>query len=302
MSILVVGSVGLDDIKTPFGEVKSFLGGSAVHFSVAASILGNVRLVGVVGDDFPKEHIKYLEKKHIDMEGLETVKGKTFRWEGYYEYDMNQAHTVKTELNVFQNFEPKIPERYKKSDILFLANIDPYLQLNVLKQVSVPTLVIADTMNFWIGSKRELLLEVIKKVDIMLMNDGEARQLMRTPNLVKAARKILSLGVKTVVIKKGEHGAVMFNKNSIFIVPAFPLEELIDPTGAGDSFAGGMVSFLSKQKDITDNVFRKAVVFGTIMASFTVQDFGTKALDNISYNDIKLRYKKLSKFTSFQDI
>ncbi len=303
MAILVVGSIGLDNIKTPFGEVKNLLGGSAVHFSVAASIVGEVRLVGVVGKDFNESYIKYLEKRHIDLEGLEIKEGKTFHWEGYYEYDMNHAHTVKTELNVFQHFKPKIPERYKNSEYVFLANIDPFLQLEVLRQIKSPKLIVADTMNYWIESKREMLLEVIKKIDIMLLNDSEARELMRTPNLVKAAKKIMSLGPKTVIIKKGEHGAIMFNSNnSIFIAPAFPLEDLIDPTGAGDSFAGGMISFLSKQDVINEMNLRKAVVFGTVIASFTVQNFGTKALDNITYNDIKLRYRQLSKFTSFSDL
>lgn len=297
--ILVVGSVALDTIKTPFGSVENILGGSAVHFAVAASIIGKVSIVGVVGEDFRDDYIQYLSKKGIDIEGLKKVTGKTFHWEGYYEYDMNQAHTVKTELNVFKNFHPEVPERYRLSEYLFLANIDPDLQLEILDSVRNPKLIISDTMNYWIENKRDRLIEVIKRTDIMLMNDSEARELFNTPNLIKAAKKIITLGPRVIIIKKGEHGAIMFTQDSFFIAPAFPLEEVIDPTGAGDSFAGGFVSYLSRTQKLNENNLRKAMVFGTIVASFTVSDFGTRALDSIQYADIKKRYAELMRYTKF---
>jgi len=297
--ILVVGSVALDTIKTPFGSVENILGGSAVHFSVAASIIGKVCIVGVVGEDFSDTYIQYLSKKGIDVEGLKKVPGKTFHWEGYYEYDMNQAHTVKTELNVFKDFHPEIPERYKSAEYLFLANIDPDLQLEILDSVRNPKLIISDTMNYWIENKKDRLIEVIKRTDIMLMNDSEARELFNTPNLIKAAKRIITLGPRVVIIKKGEHGAIMFTQDSFFITPAFPLEEVIDPTGAGDSFAGGFVSYLSRTQKFSENNLRKAMVFGTIVASFTVSDFGTRALDSIQYADIKKRYAELMRYTKF---
>ncbi len=300
--ILVVGSIAFDTIKTPFGNVENILGGSAVHFSISASIIAEVGIVGVVGMDFSKSYIEYLQKKGIDTEGVKKVSGKTFRWEGYYEYDMNQAHTIKTELNVFKNFHPDIPEKYKTAKYVFLANIDPDLQLEVLNNIKNPKLVVSDTMNYWIENKKDRLIEVIKRTDIMLINDSEICQLFHTTNLVKAAKRIMSLGPKIVIIKKGEHGAIMFTQDSIFIAPAFPLEEVVDPTGAGDSFAGGFVSFLSKTQKLSENNLRKAVIFATVIASFTVTDFGTRALDSIQYTDIKNRYIELMKYTKFKKL
>ncbi len=297
--IVVVGSIAFDNITTPFGKFENVLGGSAVHFSMAASILNKVGIIGVVGEDFDNSYMNYLINRGIDIRGIKKVEGKTFHWDGYYEYDMNQAHTIKTELNVFNNFHPVFPDEYISSEYLFLANIDPDLQMEVIDTVKKPKLIVGDTMNFWIESKRDSLLQVISRLDIMLINDAEARQLFNTPNLIKAAKKILSLGPSAVVIKKGEHGSIMVTKDTIFIAPAFPLEDVKDPTGAGDSFAGGFVSFLSRTKKINEHNLRKAVMFGTIIASYAVEDFGTKGLESVQYSDIKHRYNILINYTNY---
>ena len=304
MSILVVGSVAYDTIKTPFGKVERALGGSATHFSLAASPMSReINLVGVVGNDFKDNDIEFLKKKGVNFDALvREEQGKTFFWEGYYEHDMNKAHTVTTELNVFQDFNPVIPENMKDIDYVFLANIDPDIQLKVIEQMKRPKLIVCDTMNFWIENKKDELIEVLKKVDIALLNDGEARELFNTPALLKAAKKILDLGVDTVVIKKGEHGSLLFRKDSIFAASAFPLEDIIDPTGAGDSFAGGFVSYLENKDKINDTFLRQAVVYATVTASFNVEDFGTKGLRDVTYEDIKKRYKKLFKITKFEDL
>lgn len=303
MPILVVGSVAFDTIKTPFGKVERTLGGSAVHFSLAASILSSVNLVGVVGNDFGQEHMTYLQEKGINIDALvKQDAGKTFFWEGFYEYDMNQAHTVKTELNVFQTFNPIIPDNMKDTPYIFLANIDPDIQLKVIQQVKNPKLIVCDTMNYWIENKRDQLLDVLTRVDVALMNDGEARQLFKTPNLLKAAKQALNLGIKTVIIKKGEHGALMFSHDAVFTAPAFPLEEIIDPTGAGDSFAGGFLSFIDKNKKVNDRILRQAIVYATVIASFNVQNFGTKGLEKVAYSDIKARYNKLSQIAQFKGL
>ena len=304
MSILVVGSVAYDTIRTPFGKVERALGGSATHFSLAASVLSkNVHLVGVVGNDFSDNDIDFLRRRGVNLDALAKKEdGKTFFWEGYYEHDMNQAHTVTTELNVFQDFDPVIPENMRKIEYVFLANIDPDIQLRVIEQMTGPKLIACDTMNFWIENKRDILIEVLKKADLVLLNDGEARELFNTPILIKAAKKIMELGIKIVVIKKGEHGVLLFNQDSIFACPAMPLEEIIDPTGAGDSFAGGLISYLSKKNKINDTILRQAVVYATVVASFNVQDFGTKGLRGVSYQDIKRRYTTLFGITKFKNL
>ena len=300
MSILVVGSVAFDSIKTPTGEVNRILGGSAVHFSVAASILSKINLVGVVGSDFTEENIIFLKEKNVDVKGLKIIdNGKTFFWEGYYENDMNQAHTVKTELNVFETFDPILPPEWVNSKYVFLANIDPHIQLELIQQLKSPKLIVCDTMNFWITSKKEQLLEVMKRVDIMLLNEGEACQLFNTTNLITAAKQVLNLGVKTVIIKKGSHGALMFNKDSIYIVPAVPIENIIDPTGAGDSFAGGFISYLEHNKKLDSFNLHKALAYASVVASFNVQDFGTRSLATKTIKDINQRYKALMKMTHF---
>jgi len=298
--ILIVGSVALDSVKTPFGEVKEALGGSATYASYSASFFTSVRLVGVIGEDFPKEHIGLLKDKGIHIEGLQVAKGKTFRWAGSYEYDLNEAHTLATELNVFETFKPKIPAEYKKSDFVFLANIDPDLQLSVLDQVEKPKLVACDTMNLWIRIKPDALKKVIKRVDFLFINEGEARQFANTSSLVKAGRILQSWGPKHVVIKKGEHGALLFGQNTFFAAPAFPLEDVYDPTGAGDTFAGGFFGYVAQQGgDISDVTLRRAVVFGTAMASFTVEKFSLERLKTLTMEQISSRVRILKELSHF---
>ncbi len=297
--ITVVGSVAFDSIETPFGKVESVLGGSATHFSAAASFFAPVNLVAVVGNDFPKEHIKFLKSRNIDTEGLEIADGNTFAWKGFYEYDLNTAHTLETKLNVFQDFEPKLPERYTNSEIVFLANIDPELQLSVLDQIDKPKLVVLDTMNFWIENKKDRLLRTLQEVDIALMNDSEARELAKTFSLLDAARMIMSWGPETVIIKKGEHGVLMFTENTHFAAPAFPLEEIKDPTGAGDSFAGGFLGYLAKTSDFSEQNQRKAVVYGSVMASFSVEDFGLNRARHLKQKEIEDRYAEFEEITGF---
>jgi sugar/nucleoside kinase (ribokinase family) len=298
--LLIVGSVALDSVRTPFGEVKEALGGSATYSSYSASFFTSVRLVGVVGEDFPQEHIGLLKGRGIHIEGLQVAKGKTFRWAGAYEYDLNEAHTLATHLNVFETFKPQIPASYKKSDFVFLANIDPELQLSVLDQVEKPKLVACDTMNLWIKMKPEILKQVLKRVDFLFINDGEARQFANTPSLVKAGRLLQSWGPKYVVIKKGEHGALLFGNNSFFSAPAFPLEEVYDPTGAGDTFAGGFFGFVARSNgDISDSTLRKAVVFGTAMASFTVENFSLERLKILTEDQLGARVRMLKELSHF---
>jgi sugar/nucleoside kinase (ribokinase family) len=303
MSVVVVGSVALDSVKTPFGEKASLLGGSATYFSYSASFFTDVRLVGVVGKDFPKEHLDLLRKRKIDLAGLQTVDGETFRWSGLYEYDMNEAKTLETHLNVFEQFHPAIPESYKDVDCVFLANIDPDLQLDVLRQVRRPKLVAADTMNLWISTKKARLLELCRLVDILILNDGEARQLTGQPSLIKAGQEIGGWGPKFVVIKKGEHGAFLFSKKKFFATPAYPLEEVFDPTGAGDTFAGGLIGYLNKMGNrLDDKILHQGLFYGTIMASFNVESFSLDRLKTVKPKDIQRRVRKLHDMTSFHPI
>jgi sugar/nucleoside kinase (ribokinase family) len=300
MSILVVGSVALDSVKTPFGEREEALGGSAVFFSVAASLFSEVRVVAVVGEDFPSEHIAFLEGRGVDLQGLQRRPGKTFRWKGYYDYDLNEAHTLETQLNVFENFDPKIPQVYRDSDYVFLANIDPELQLRVLEQVKDPRLVLCDTMNYWIENKREELLRTIEQVDIMLLNDSEAREITQEPNLILAARQIQKLGPSRVIIKKGEHGVLMFGKDEFFSLPAYPLEFVFDPTGAGDTFGGGFLGSLSRFQEASEADFRRSIVYGSVIASFNVEDFSCDRLRNLTFEDIDKRYYEFLNITRFE--
>ena len=299
MSILVVGSVALDSVETPFGKEDNILGGSATYFSTSASFFTDVNLVAVVGDDFPQEHVDFLGSRDIDLRGLARVSGKTFRWKGKYGYDLNEAQTLETDLNVFADFKPRIPEEYAATDYLFLANIDPELQMEVLNQVARPRIVACDTMNFWISSKQEALKKVLERVDILIINEGEARQLSGEANLVKAARKVLSLGAKTLIIKRGEYGVLMFNGSSIFAVPAYPLEEVFDPTGAGDTFAGGFMGYLANTGDISEDGIRQAIIFGSVMASFNVEDFSLNRLKRLDYREIEERYRAFKAMTHF---
>jgi len=300
MSILVVGSVALDSIKTPFGEKTDILGGSATYFSYSASFFTDVNLVAVVGNDFPKEHVKLLESRNINVEGLKTVKGQTFRWSGFYEYDMNEAKTLATCLNVFETFKPDIPESYKNIEYVFLANIDPDLQMDVLSQMKKPKLIAADSMNLWIKIKKQSLIKLLSKIDILIINDGEARLFTEQPSLIKAGKIILDYGLKYVVIKKGEHGSLLFCKNGFFSAPAYPLEEVFDPTGAGDTFAGGFFGYLAKiNKNPTEDDLRKAVIQGSVMASFNVEDFSLERLKKLTDSEIETRYKKFKEITHF---
>jgi sugar/nucleoside kinase (ribokinase family) len=299
VDVIMVGTVALDSVRTPFGEVEETLGGSSVYASVAASLFSQVGLVGVIGKDFPQKHLDFLRQKGIDLAGLETADGDTFRWKGYYEYDMNQAHTLDTRLNVLSQFNPKLPETYRDCRYVFLANTDPEIQLNVYNQMRKPKLVMLDTMNFWIENKKDALKKIVEEVDVLLTNDAEARQFFGTPNLVKAGRSFLDMGPKAVIIKKGEHGALLFTDGQCFSAPAYPLENLVDPTGAGDSFAGGFIGWLAKTDDISPRNMRKAVVFGSAVASYNAEDFSLNNLKRINRDDIFNRYMMFQDIASF---
>lgn len=299
MDVLVVGSVAFDTVETPFGRGDEVLGGSATYFSTSASFFTGVRLVAVVGEDFPAAHRDFLASRNIDLAGLQVAPGETFRWSGRYGFDLNEAHTLETHLNVFQDFRPELPEHFRDSEILFLGNIDPELQLEVVRQVRRPRLVACDTMNFWIAGKRAALLETLRHVDILLINESEVRQLAEEANLVKAARAILAAGPKTLVIKRGEYGALVFSAHSIFAAPAYPLEEVYDPTGAGDTFAGGFIGYLAATADLSEAAVRKATVFGSVMASFTVEDFSLGRLQRLEWPEIESRYRTFQALTSF---
>ncbi len=302
MSVLIVGSVALDSVTTPFGEVKDILGGSATHASYSASFYSPINLVGIVGSDFPSEYVDLLKERQISLDGLQIVDGKTFRWSGYYEYDMNQAYSLSTELNVFSTFHPVIPEQYRSTEYVFLANIDPELQLDVLRQMDKPQFVALDTMNYWIQNKKDELLKVISKVDMVLLNDAESRQLCNTPNLIKAARQVLSMGPKIVIIKKGEHGALLITSDFIFSAPAFPMEMIHDPTGAGDTFAGGFIGYLASMKDINEVNLRRAMITGSCMASFNVEDFSLNRLRRLTQEDIHGRYREFQELSHFDPL
>jgi len=297
--LAVVGSVALDSVTTPFGKVREVLGGSATYFSYAASFFTTVRLVATVGDDFPAEHLRLLKERGIDMTGLQTSRGRTFRWVGEYGFDLNEARTIDTQLNVFADFKPLLPSSLKKTPFLFLANIAPELQLDVLRQMERPQLTALDTMNFWIQGRREALLRVLAEVDVLLVNDGEARQLVKEPNLIKAAREILKLGPRTVVVKRGEYGAVMVSNGQFFFVPAYPLESVFDPTGAGDAFAGGFMGYIAAQGVVDQATVRRAIVYGSVMASFTVEDFSLNRLARLSTAEVERRYAGFQELVRF---
>ncbi|MEA5113587.1 MAG: PfkB family carbohydrate kinase [Geobacteraceae bacterium] len=302
MGILVVGSVAFDSVETPFGKVDKVLGGSATYFSTSASFFTDVSLVAVVGDDFPREHTEFLMSRNIDLRGLSRNRGETFSWTGRYGYDLNDAQTLETRLNVFETFKPSIPPEYEEAEYLFLANIDPDLQMEVLRQVRKPRIIASDTMNFWISSKTEALKKVIAMVDILIINDAEARQLSQEPNLVKSARKILSLGVKTLIIKRGEYGVLMFTNSTIFAAPAYPLEKVFDPTGAGDTFAGGFMGYLANTGNLSEAGIRQAIIIGSVMASFTVEDFSLERLKVLTYPEIEDRYRSFKSMTHFEGL
>jgi sugar/nucleoside kinase (ribokinase family) len=300
--LLVVGSVALDTVKTPFGEGTDILGGSATYFATSASFFTSVALIAVVGEDFPPQHVTFLKSRGIDLTGLERRPGATFRWKGEYSHQLNEAHTLDTKLNVFETFRPKIPDAYRSPDVLFLGNIDPELQLDVLQKVERPSLVACDTMNFWINGKRDALWKVLEQVDVLIINDGEARALGQDPNLVKVARLILSKGPKHLIIKRGEYGVLMFNEKQVFGAPAFPLEDVRDPTGAGDTFAGGFLGFLAATGNRSPEAMKQAIIFGSVMASFTVEAFSLDRLRILDYKEIEARYREFKRLTHFEDI
>lgn len=301
MSVLVVGSVALDSVETPFGKADDVLGGSATFFSASASHLTQVNVVGVVGNDYPVDQLGALKARGVDFSGLEQADGPSFRWRGRYSHDLNSAETLETHLGVFSHFSPKIPEKLRSSPYVFLANIDPRLQLDVLEQVTNPKLVACDTMNFWIQSRRPELLKLLERVDLVTLNDGEARQLTEKANLVQAAEWILARGPKHVLIKKGEHGAFMFTQSSIFFAPAFPLESVFDPTGAGDSFAGGFIGYVAKTGDLSEANMRRAVVHGSVMGSFAVEKFSIERLMTVTKPEIDQRVKQLRRLVTFEE-
>ena len=301
MSLLVVGSVALDSVETPFGKADDVLGGSAVFFSASASQLAPVQVVGVVGDDYPIDKLEPLTKRSVDLSGIERAQGTSFRWRGRYRHDLNVAETLETHLGVFSHFSPKIPAQFRKAPFVFLGNIDPRLQLDVLTQVEKPKLVACDTMNFWIESRRPDLVTLLTRVDCIMLNDGEARQLTDCNNLVKAAKWIMEKGPTLVIIKKGEHGAFMFTKDTVFFAPAYPLEEVFDPTGAGDSFAGGFMGYVAKSNNITPDNLRRAVIYGSAMGSFAVEKFSIERLLQVDAQQLAARVAEFRTLVAFED-
>ena len=290
--LLVVGSVALDTVQTPFGKVQEALGGSATYFSYAASFFTRVRLVGAVGSDFPEEHLRLLKERGVDLSGLMTSpNGRTFRWTGEYGYDLNEAKTIETQLNVFADFRPALGEDARRAPFVFLANIDPELQWDIVRQMTPrPRLIALDTMNFWIQGKREALLRVLRQVDVITINEAEVRQLAGEPNLIKASRAITAMGPRTVVVKRGEYGALMLTEGSFVVVPAYPPDSVYDPTGAGDTFASGFMGYLAAQESLDVSTVRRAVVYGSVMASFTVEDFSLGRLARLKPPEIAERY------------
>ena len=299
MSILVVGSVAYDSVETPQGKVTDALGGSALYFSSAARFFAPVNVVGVVGKDFNFSEIEFLKKHQVDLEGLVVENGETFRWGGKYHPNLDDRDTLYTYLNVFENFKPIIPENYRKNKFVFLANIDPKLQLDVLESIEKPDLVVLDTMNFWISGMRKELDMVLQKVDMAIFNEEEIYQLTEIPNLFDAAKIILKGGLKTLVIKRGKYGSILANQNGYFFGPAYPVTKVVDPTGAGDSFAGGLIGYLADCGEINETNLRKAVIYGTVVASFNVEDFSLNRLKQINRNDIEARLEELRKMTVF---
>ncbi|CAN5686512.1 PfkB family carbohydrate kinase [soil metagenome] len=300
MSLLAVGSVALDSIETPFGSVQDALGGSATYFSAAAALYCDVQLVGVIGSDFPEEQLAFLAKRGVDLSGVDRCEGESFRWSGVYNYDLNSRETLETRLGVFADFKPKIPDGFRDSEWIFLGNIDPVLQLDVLEQVRSPRFVACDTMNFWISGKRDDLLRLLKRVDLLMVNDSEARELSGDYNLLRAARWIQQRGPDMVIIKKGEHGAILFTRDFAFFAPGYPLEEVFDPTGAGDAFAGGFVGYLARAGSTTPQDLRRAVVHGSAMGSFAVEKFGVERFHDLSVREVHDRVCQFREMTAFE--
>jgi sugar/nucleoside kinase (ribokinase family) len=303
MSLLVVGSVAFDEVETPFGKCEKMLGGSASHFSISASFFSDVRIVAVVGGDFGEGDLEIFNRHAIDTSDLERIAGgETFRWGGKYDYDLNVAHTLYTHLNVFADFQPKLSAISKNARLVFLGNIQPDLQRGVREQIPNAELVALDTMNLWIDIARDSLLKTIRVVDLVIINDAEARQLTGIPNLIKAARTILSWGPKALIVKRGEYGAALFTEQNYFAIPAYPLESVFDPTGAGDTFAGGFMGYLSSQENLDEAAMRRAMIFGSVMASFNVEEFGTSRTDRLTHDEINERFRAFKRMTNFEEI
>jgi len=302
MSLVVVGSVALDSVETPFGKKEEVLGGSATFFSTAAAFFTRVLAVAVVGEDFPEEHLAFLRSRGVDLEGITREPGRTFRWSGRYTYQLNEAQTLDTQLNVFERFSPRLPARYQEAEYVFLGNIHPELQSRVLDQVRSPRLVAADTMNFWISGALPALRKTLQRVHLLFVNDAEARALAGEHNVVKAARAILRMGPGRVVIKRGEYGALLFEEDHAFALPAYPLEDVFDPTGAGDTFAGGFMGHLAHARTLDHATLRRAMVFGSVLASFNVEQFSLERLRVLSLGEIQARYRLLRQLTHFEEI
>ena len=300
MSILVVGSVAFDSVKTPFGERERILGGSATYFSVAASFFTDVRVVAVVGEDFGPDQDAVFLDRNVDISDLERVPGRSFFWSGEYGFDLNVAKTRDTQLNVFADFKPKLSDKARETPYLFLGNIQPQLQVEVREQVGAK-LVAADTMNYWIDNTPDDLGEMLRRIDLLVINDAEARAIAKEANLVRAARKILSMGPNRLVIKRGEYGVTMFTEKSYFATPAYPLEEVFDPTGAGDSFAGGFMGYLAATNASDEAAFRRAIIYGSVMASFNVEEFGCERMRRLTYDEINARFRELRSFSNFEE-
>ncbi len=300
VGLLVVGSIALDSVYTPFGETADTPGGSAVFFSAAGAILHPVQVVGVVGSDYPLAALKALEARGVDLAGVEQAPGESFRWKAKYSYDLASRETLETRLGVFASFRPKLPEAFRRARYAFLGNIDPELQLGVLDQVTHPALVACDTMNYWIHSKRDLLLELLRHIDILMVNDSEARELSGDWNIYRAARWVLEHGPKMTVIKQGEHGALLVNHDTTFKVPAYPLQDVFDPTGAGDAFAGGFMAYLAATDDLTPANLRRAMVYGAAMGSFAVEAFGIQGLEHVTLTDVRARVRAFKELVHFE--
>lgn len=309
--VVCVGSMAIDSLRSPAGVAENVLGGAAVHGSMAASFFAKVGVVGVIGHDYPQDGLEMLQKHGVDLTGVHHADGKTFRWKGYYDYDLNEAHTEDTQLNVFADFRPELPDSYRKAPYVFLANIQPSLQLLVLDQIESPKLTMADTMNLWIQHEKETLTEVIRRVNVVFMNDAEIRQFTGALNIVHAARKVMDLGPRAVIVKKGEHGAVMFTEDTgepspigmdYFSAPAYPLAEVKDPTGAGDSFEGGFIGYLASTGNVSEANMRRAIVYGSVMASFNVEDFSMNRMRRLTREEICERYAAFKRIAFFEAV
>lgn len=299
MSVLIVGSMAFDDVETATGKVTQVIGGAATYAAIAASLFTRARLCAIVGRDFPAHELEFMQRHGIDVSGVEIAEGKTFRWSGIYSADFVSRKTLDTQLNVFETFQPKLSGEYRQSDYVFLANIHPDLQLSVLEQTRKPRLVLCDTMNLWIDTQPDRVREVLRRVDVALMNDEEARQLCNTHHLVQAGERLLTMGPHVAVIKKGEHGALLFSQEDYFVAPSYPVDAILDPTGAGDAFAGGFVGYLDQTDDLSPQNLRKAVIYGSIVASFAVEAFSIDRLRSITPGDITARYDEFRKMIEF---